>query len=141
MVYAVCAVVFALVTIAFLVARRRDPRVATLKSLPKYGTPEASSLQQAIAAHGPTRLLSPADSSFNLVEIEPARSSEYFREQITAGGRSPSSPAARRRRARIKPVKPKPATAPKARPGFAPPRTVLVVPGHEVGSSGASPLT
>jgi hypothetical protein len=43
MVYAFAAVAVAL--IVYLLVRRSDPRVAMLKSLPKYGTPEASNLQ------------------------------------------------------------------------------------------------
>lgn len=87
MTYLVAAVALAIVL--FLVLRRRDSRVATIKSLPTYGTTEAAGLQQAIATQGPTRLLSPTESTSTLVEIEPARSEVYFREQ-TNGRRATS---------------------------------------------------
>ena len=44
MTYVVGAVALAIVL--FLVLRRRDSRVATIKSLPTYGTTEAAGLQQ-----------------------------------------------------------------------------------------------
>lgn len=120
------ALALAVALIVFLLVRRNDPRSATLKFLPKYGTPEAASLQQAVAAHGPARLLSQTDGTFNLVNLEPARTADDFREQIAPEGRSLSSPAARWRRARVKPVRPKPMSAPRAWPGLAPSQMVLV---------------
>ena len=77
MVYLLAAVALAL--IVFLLVRRNDPRVAPLNSLPKYGTPEAANLQQAVAARGPAQLLSQTDGSFNLMDLEPARSPDHFR--------------------------------------------------------------
>lgn len=124
MVYALAAV--GAVIVVFMMLRRSDPRVATLKSLPRYGTSDAAALQSAIDAHGPTPLVSSSGHARALMPIEPPRSADYFREQIAPGGRSLRSPAARFRRARVKPVKPKPANARRARPGFAPPQTVLV---------------
>ena len=123
-VYAFAAIALAL--IVFLLMRRNDPRVATLKSLPKYGSPEAATLHQAVAAHGPARLLLQTDGTFNLLDLEPPRTADDFREQIAPEGRSLTSPAARWRRARVKPVRPKPTSAPRARPGFAPPQMLLV---------------
>jgi len=124
MVYAVGAL--ALAIIAVLLLSRRDSRVATIKSLPVYGTPEATGLQMALANQGPARLMAIGEDTTSWMTVEPARSEAYFRERIVRGGRSPSSPAARWRRSRTKPVTPKPLNAPRTRPGFAPPQTVLV---------------
>lgn len=118
--------IVALAIIFFLLVRRRDSRAATIRALPKYGTTEAAGLQREIVKQGPARLLSTGESLSSLVTIEPARSEAYFRERIGAGGRPPTSPAAKWRRTRSKPVRPKPIAAPRARPGFAPPETVLV---------------
>lgn len=122
--YALAAV--ALAAILFLLLKTRDSRVATLKSLPRYGTTEAAGLQQAIAAQGPVRLVSPYDSESSLFTIEPARSEAYFRDRMRNGGGPATSPISRLRRARSKPVRPKPLVAPRARPGFAPPQLILI---------------
>ncbi len=124
MVFVVGAV--ALVIILWLLLRRRDSRAATIRSLPKYGTTEATELQKAIVDQGPAALVSPHSGPSTLLAIEPARGEDYFRARLGNGGRLPIPPVAKLRRARSKPVRPKPFAAPRARPGFAPPQTVLV---------------
>lgn len=124
MYYALAAV--ALAVVVFLLLRRRDSRIATIRSLPKYGTPDAAELQDAIARQGPARLLSGAGTAPSLIDIEPPRSEAYFRERLAKGGRPSTSPVARWHRARSKPVRPKPLPAPRPRPGPAPPPTILV---------------
>lgn len=109
-----------------LLLRRRDSRVATIKALPPYATTEAAALQEAIATRGSVGPVSRVESASLLFQIEPARDEAYFRERISRGGRPLTSPMARLRRARIKPVRPKPLTAPRPRPGLAPPKMVLV---------------
>lgn len=116
----------ALVIILWLLLRRRDSRAATIRSLPKYGTTEATELQKAIVDQGPAALVSPHSGPSTLLAIEPARGEDYFRARLGNGGRPPIPPVAKLRRARSKPVRPKPFAAPRARPGFAPPQTVLV---------------
>lgn len=123
MVYALGIVLIAI--ICFLLVRRSDPRVATINSLPTYGTAEAAGLQEAICRKGAAQLVAPADSASPFLKIEPARSKEYFRERMSTGKR-PLGPPAALRRARNKPVKPKPFSAPRARAGSAPPQTLLV---------------
>lgn len=115
----------ALVVILWLILRRTDPRAATIASLPKYATAEANQLQRAIADQGPARLLTPSQGP-SLVTLDPARGEDYFRVRMGTDGRPPIAPVAKWRRERSKPVKPKTLSAPRARPGFAPPQTVLV---------------
>lgn len=125
MVYVVAAVALAIVLA--LLMRRRDPRVATIRSLPVYGTPEATALQSAVANQGPARLVTTGEEASSWMAIEPARSPAHFRDQMSRGGGRPSSPAARWRHSRTKPVRPKSLTAPRTRPGFAPPQMLLVL--------------
>lgn len=126
--YALGAV--AIAAILFLVLKRRDPRMATIKSLPRYATPEAAGLQRAIAVQGPARLVSPSASESSLLTIEPARTEAYFRERMGNGGGPATSPISRLRRVRSKPVRPKPLTARSARPGFAPPELIVIPASH-----------
>lgn len=122
--YALGAV--ALAFLLYLILRRRDSRVVTIKALPKYGTAEAAELQDAITRQGPTRLVSPIGQTPTVVSIEPPRSEADFRNRIHGDGRTSSTPVVRLRRARVKPVRPKPLTAPRSRPGFAPPAQILL---------------
>ena len=124
MIYAVVAI--AVVIIVVLLLRRRDPRVATIRSLPAYATPEAASLHHAIATQGAARLMSPTGGASPWVAIEPARDEAYFRDRIGANRRSTTSPVTLWQRSRVKPVQPKPLAAPRNRPGRAPRPTVLL---------------
>ena len=116
----------AVALMVFLLLRRRDSRVATIKSLPTYGTSEAAGLQQAIATHGAAQLLSTAGDTPPLIAVERAISVDEFREQMSAGGRRSNSPVVRWRHSRSKPVRPKQLRAPRVWPGFAPRRVLLV---------------
>lgn len=122
--YAVAAVAFA--AILFLALRRRDTRIATIKALPRYGTPEAAGLLNAIAANGPVGLVSVSTSESAVLTIEPARSEAYFRERMGRVSGPHATPPARLRRARSRPVMPKRLVAPRPRPGLAPPKLLLV---------------
>jgi hypothetical protein len=116
----------ALGIILFLLLRRRDSRSATIKALPIYGSAEAAGLQKEISRQGPAQLVSSTAGTSSWVAIEPARSQAYFRERIVRDGRRPTTPGARLRRARSKPVRPKPLAAPRPRLGRAPAERMLV---------------